>query len=241
LSATPKYDDNYYYNNKSGHTMKSPKIAAIAQMPESVRKAYDAAANAAWVEAQKLAHANAEEAWRIQIAASKTQIKEITAVSAAQVATILGLRRTLADYELKAEAAGSVAKEEAERASRELAVVTEEATRAKNVAIQVENLRSFLQTAQALFAEIDVGQQGQGAQRDRLEKHAPEDEKAVDPIVAAARVDVERDGRLPRQEADLIAAATVLIKAACRWSSELQAASHSAQVNPVRTLNKKVI
>jgi hypothetical protein len=211
--------------------MKSPKIAANqisnAQMPESVRKAYESAANAAWVAAQKLAHENAEAAWRIEIAASKSHMEGIAAVSAAQAATIVGLRLTLADHEVKAEAAASVAKEEA--------------TRANNVPIQVENLRSFLLTAQALFAEIDVGQQGQGAQRDRLEKHAPEDEKAVDPIVAAERADVERDGRLPRQEADLIAAATVLIKAACRWSSELQAASHSAQVIPLHTLNKKVI
>jgi hypothetical protein len=225
--------------------MKSPKIAANqisnAQMPESVRKAYDVAVNAAWVAALKLAHESVWAEWRIEIAASKIHMEEIAAVSAAQAATIVGLRLTLADHEVKAEAAASVAKEEAARASRQFEVMSKEATRANNVAIQVEDLRSFLQTAQALFAEIDMGQQGQGAQRDRLEKHAPEDEKAVDPIVAAERVDVERDGRLPRQEADLIAAATVLIKAACRWSSEWQAVSHSAQVIPLRTLNKKVI
>jgi hypothetical protein len=170
--------------------MKSPKIAANqisnAQMPKSVRKAFEAAANVAWVAAQKLAHENVDAARRIEIAASKSHMEEILAVSAAQPATILGLRLTLA----KAEAAASVATEEAARATRQL---SEEASRAENVAIQAEILRSTLQaaqiSAQALFAEIDAGQQA----------------------------------RWLREEADLIAAVSVLIKAACRRSRELEA------------------
>jgi hypothetical protein len=230
--------------------MKSPKIAANqisnAQMPESVRKAYEVAANAAWVAAQKLAHENAEAACRIEIEASKMHMEEITALSAAQVATILSLRLTLADHEVKAEAAASVVKEDAARACRQLAIMSEQAARAESVAIQVENLRSILQaaqiSAQELSAEIDAGQEGRGAQRNRLEKHAPEDERAVDHVVAAESVDVERDARLPRQEADLIAAATILIKAACRWSSELEARlGLGLGPFPVGTLNKKVI
>jgi hypothetical protein len=195
-------------------------------MPESVRKACELAANAAWVSAHKLAHENAQATWREKIAVSEKKLLDVTTVCAAQAAEILDLRAKLADNKAKAAAAASAAQQEAAKASRQFAVMTEEAaravSRAENVAIHVEKLKITLQAAQITaqtLAEIHSATQAQDAPRDRVEIPETEDQTVVDPISAARQVGAERGERLQRDEADLIAAATVFIKAVCRFRS----------------------
>jgi hypothetical protein len=209
--------------------MKSSKIAVNqinnVQMPEAVRNAFEVAVNVTWVTAQKMAHKNAEAASRLEIAAFKNRMEEMAAANAVQAETILDLRRKIADDAVKGEAADSAAREAATMAGRELAAMTDKAARAvylaEKTAAQFENWRSRWRTiqisVQALFAEIDAGQQEHGVQCERLDICPSEDERGIQPIVAAKGVCTEGDGRFQREEADCIAAAIVLFKAAARY------------------------
>jgi hypothetical protein len=124
-----------------------------------------------------------------------------------------------ADQVIKVEAA----REEAAITRRQMAAMTEEAARLTDkTAVQFKDwrnrLQSVLMSVQALIAEVDAGQEDQGVQRQRVENSAPEDERAIVPFVSAKRVCSEPEGRCQREEADFVAAATILIRAAGRYS-----------------------
>jgi hypothetical protein len=197
--------------------MKSSKTAAnqFSNLPlsEAIRNALGVFVNVVSIEAQKVA---AERS--LERATFKSRIDEMAAANGALNKTILDLGVKQADQVVKTEAA----KKEAAITHRQMAAMTEEAARlADKTAVQVKTwrnrLQSVLMSVQALIAEVDAGQEEQGIQRDRVENGAPEDERAIEPFVTAKRVCSEREGRCQREEADFVAAATILLRAAGRF------------------------
>jgi hypothetical protein len=78
------------------------------------------------------------------------------------------------------------------------------------------NLQAVQISARTPPSEINSEPQTPDAPQDRLELPATDDRAAVDPISVAQRGSAEQSEHLRREEADLIAAATMLIKAVCR-------------------------
>jgi hypothetical protein len=227
--------------------MKTSSIAVSdgcnAPMPESVRKAFELAVRTAWISAQKLTHEKAEAASHARFTAFEKQVEAITAVCTAQAAQLLDLRSKSASDEAEAAAVLSAARGETAEAKQKLVIMTQESaqsvSRTQNIANQVENLKITLRSAQiaaeALSAEIDTRPPGQCAQDDRVENHATEGQRPIDSVSAPARARIDRQRRLRRDEADLIAAAVFLIKTACQYrigeseAAELDEATSNAQ------------
>lgn len=200
-------------------------------MPDSVRKAHEMAANTAWVSALTLAREPEEALWAAKLAASEKQLSDSAKLCAAQSEELLGLRAKLADIVSKGETAASMAEQEAAKARHQLMEMAEETTRAvsraERAALQVEKLRMKFQTAQILLAEINAELQGPLVPNDPVEIPDSKDEGVLNPVSAAPRIDSEGSERVRWDEADLIAAATVLIKFACRCRVfEAEAAAH---------------
>lgn len=193
-------------------------------MPESVRKAYEVAANTAWISAQTLADEKAEAAWREKLAVSEQHALETARMCAAQTTDILSLRTELASEKARAAVASSIAEQEATKLNQQIAVLTEDSERAviraAKVSSQLEALQVNLQavqiSARTTPSEINSEPQTPDARQDRLELPATDNRVAVDPISVAQRGSAEQSEHLRREEADLIAAATMLIKAVCR-------------------------
>lgn len=201
--------------------MKSSRIPATqinnVQMPEAVRAAVEVAVTIVWVEAQKMAHNDAEAASRLEAAAAKNRIDEMAAANAAQAETILDLRENLADHVVKDDAA----RDEAAMAARQLGAMTEKAARvevlAEKTAVQMENLKKRWQSIRTLFAEIDAEIPEPGVQHEFLDVCPPKEETEIQPRVVAKAVCATGDDRCQREEADCIAAAIVLLKAAAGY------------------------
>jgi hypothetical protein len=201
--------------------MKSSKIAATpissVLMSEAVRNAVDLLVKVVSIEAQKTADTKAAAERSLERAAFKTRIDEMAAANAALTKTILDLGVKLVDQVVKAEAA----REEAAITRRQMAAMIEEAARlAQKTAAQVKTWRNRLQcvlmSVQELMAEVDAGQEEQAVQHDRVENSAPEGGVAIESFVTAKSVCGEREGRCQREEADFVAAATILVRAAGR-------------------------
>ena len=209
--------------------MKKSSITIIddcnAPMPESGRKAFELAAQTAWISAQKLTREKAEAAAGVKFAALEKQLEAITAAYTAQTAELLDLRSKSTSAEAEGAAALSAAREEAAAASRVLATMTEEAAqsviRTENIASQLEHLKITLRSTeiavQALCAESDPRPQGQCAQDDHVENRAPDGQRLTNPVSAEAKASTERRKRRQRDEAALIDAAVFLIKTAFQY------------------------
>jgi len=211
-------------------------------MPESVRKAFELAAQTAWISAQKLTHEKAEAAG-VKFAALEKQVEATTAAYTAQTAELLNLRSKSTSAEAEAAAALSAAREKAAAANRMLATMTEEAAqaviRSENIARQLEQLKITMRSTEilveALCAESDTRPQGQCAPSGCVESRAPDGQRLTNPVSAAARGSTERRKRRQRDEAALIDAAVFLIRTAFQYrtveeeAAELDEATSNAQ------------
>jgi hypothetical protein len=206
--------------------MKTKKTVALGSnppMPESMRKAYELAAHAAWICAQT----EAEAIWREKLDILDKQALEAARLCAAQNAEILDLRKMLASSEAKAETASSIAQEETANASLRIAVLTDAARRAsahaENISTQLEGLMINLRptsasSAQTPAAEIRSEPGTPDQPHDLVQRPATEDTGGAGPTSATPRATVERRAALLREESELLAAAAVLIKAMCRFN-----------------------
>jgi hypothetical protein len=204
-------------------TKKTVTLGSNPPMPESMRKAYELAAHAAWICAQT----EAEAIWREKLEILDRQALAAAQLCAAQTAEILDLRKMLASSEAKAETASSIAQEETAKASLRIAVLTDAARRAAanaaNISTQLEGLMINLRptsasSAQTPSAEIHSEPGTPDPPHDLVQRPATEDTGGVGPTSATPRATAERRAALLREESELLAAAAVLIKAICRFN-----------------------
>jgi hypothetical protein len=232
--------------------MKKPPIIIIddcnAPMPESVRKAFELAAQTAWISAQKLTHERANAA-EVKVAALEKQAEANTAAYTAQTAEFLELRSKSTSAQSEAAADLSAARGEVAAANRMIATMTEEAAQTaihiENTAKQLEQLKATLRSigiaVQALCAESDTRPQGQCGPSDCVESRAPDGQRLTNSVAAVARASTERCKRRQRDEAALIDAAVFLIKTAFQYrtgeeeATELDEPTSNAQ-DPVLPL-----
>jgi hypothetical protein len=200
-------------------------------MPDSVRKAYEIAANTSWVSALTAASEKEEAMWAARLVASEKQSSDITKLCAAQTNELLCLRAKFADSVKMAETAAAVGEQEAAKARRqlvEMAEVTMRAvSRAERAELQVAKLRNQFKAGQILFANINVELERSLASNDPVETRDSADDKVLNHIAAARRSHSEGSEHFRPVEADLIAAATVLIKFAFGFRDcEAEAGAH---------------
>jgi hypothetical protein len=201
------------------------KRSEYAQIPESVRKAYETAGTAAWISAQEKADEKAEAVWRARCAELEKQLAEMTAVCAVHAEAMLALRAKLIDVETKAAASASAARDVVANFGRRLTEMTEEAQRALKcaglVASQAAELKVVLdgaQTSAERFAgESDVAQQMPIAGGNSVDPHAVESESSNYSILAAASHPPPASGEWSHlNRADVIEAANIILTAASR-------------------------
>lgn len=169
--------------------------------------------------------------WTAKLVASEKQSSDMTKLCAAQTDELLCLRAKFADTVQMAETAAAVGEREAAKARRhlvEIAEVTRRAvSRAERAELQVEKLRNQFKAAQILFASINVELQGPLAPSDPVETRDSAGDKVPNHIAAARRSHSEGSENFRPVEADLIAAATVLIKFAFGFRvCEAEAGAH---------------
>jgi hypothetical protein len=214
---------SHKYEMKKMKTKKTVTLGSNPPMPESLRKAYELAAHAAWICAQT----EAEAIWREKLEILDTQALEAAQLCAAQTAEILDLRKMLTSSESKAETASSIAREEIAKASLRIAVLTDAARRAAanavHISTQLESLMINLRPtsaspAQTPSAEIHSEPETPDPSHDLEQRPATEDTGGVGSTSATPRATAERRAALLRDESELLAAAAVLIKAMCRFN-----------------------
>lgn len=185
-------------------------------MTEAVRKAFQEFLDVILVEGQKIADKKVEAALNIERAASKSRIDEMAAANAVQAIEILDLRRQLADHAIKENAT----RENALLVGRQLAAVTERASRAEslveNMAAQIKYWKHRWETMRSLFAESGAEQLDQSVQCERLDISPTESERGTPPVFTAKGVCTEGGNRCQRQGPDCLEAAIVFLRSAAR-------------------------
>jgi hypothetical protein len=200
------------------------KRSEYVQIPESVRRAYETAATAAWVSAQEKADEKAEAVWRARCAASEKQLAEMTVVCAVHAEEMLALRAKLIDVETKAAASASAARDVVANVGRRLTEMTEEAQRALKcaglVASHAAELKVVLDGAQTsadrFSAESDVAQQMPIAVGNSVDTHAVESESSTYSKLAAVSLPPDSGDWSHLNSDDVIAAASIILTAANR-------------------------
>lgn len=196
-------------------------------MPESVRKRYEVDASAAWILAQTLGYDEAQAVGREKLSVSEQQGLKSAEVCATQATEILNLRTELATEKSSAAAALSLAAQENAKLNQHIAVLTDNNKRAEireaNVSIQLAalkvHLRAALFSAETPPSENNSDPQPSDLPRRRVELPVADPLVIVGPISPPPRDGAEEREHLEREESDLIAAATMLIKAMCRRRS----------------------
>jgi regulator of extracellular matrix RemA (YlzA/DUF370 family) len=210
-----------------------------APMPESVRKAFELAAQTAWISAQKLTHERANAA-EVKVAALEKQAEANTAAYTAQTAEYLELRSKSTSAQSEAAADLSAARGEVAAANRMIATMTEEAAQTaihiEDAAKQLEHLKATLRSTgiavQALCAESDPRAPAHCASSDCVGSFAPDGQRLTNPVSAAVKASIERRERRQRDEAALIDAAVFLIKTAFQYRTvEEEAAQVDAETS----------
>jgi hypothetical protein len=201
-------------------TKKTVNLTSISLTPKAVRKAYKLASAAAWI----CAKTEAEAIWREKLALLENKLIEAERIREVQTAEILDLRRKLEFIEAKAEAASSTAHQGAVMATHQIANLKDAVRRAvdsaASISTQLETLINHLQPAPgspaAQSEEMQTGRQTPDPRNERERPLETLNTVAVDPKSPNPRDAAGQTNTWLQEESQLVAAATLLIKALCR-------------------------